>query len=286
MTNFKTKITGPSVPYKYSTTFTQIPPANTAFTTLNVQVYDVQATIEGGGREKFMFWLDDVSVLKDLANNSFSEGEVSGYLNFFEYISPTVESSANGGGQSMQLALISMFSVNMLMKMAISSSAALMWSLIHVLQAFRYILLININMPKVIPILSSYLAVVVGDVQGVDDIIPDLFAEYLLKPEDLHSGQVLYPRFPDNGYESPYLTDLYGRKFIFLLITLVLSIPPIYICMRLLKNVKWIGKKFNDAWDGLFWNTPIRATVEVFIEISLGFFLNSINVSNKTLTII
>jgi hypothetical protein len=52
----------------------------------------------------------------------------------------------------MKYTLMTMFSVNMVLKTVISSSAALMWSLIHVLQVFRYILMININRSKMIDI--------------------------------------------------------------------------------------------------------------------------------------
>ena len=99
----------------------------------------------------------------------------------------------------MKYTLMTMFSVNMVLKMVISSSAALMWSLIHVLQAFRYILLININMPILVNILMEYLAVVVGEVDEIEEIMPDLFNTYVIDGETLNTNITLYTRFEENG---------------------------------------------------------------------------------------
>ena len=99
----------------------------------------------------------------------------------------------------MKYTLMTMFSVNMVLKMVISSSAALMWSLIHVLQAFRYILLININMPILINILMEYLAVVVGEVDEIEEIMPDLFNTYVIDGDALNTNMTLYTRFEENG---------------------------------------------------------------------------------------
>lgn len=99
----------------------------------------------------------------------------------------------------MKYTLISMFSVNMLLKAVISSSAATMWSLIHVLQVFRYILLINIEMPSVMNIVYKYLGVVVGDIDEVQHIVPDIFNQYVVDSNQLNINITIYPKFVDNG---------------------------------------------------------------------------------------
>jgi hypothetical protein len=99
----------------------------------------------------------------------------------------------------MKYTLLSMFSVNMLLKAVISSSAALMWSLIHVLQVFRYILMINIKMPEMIDILMQYLAVVVGEVDEMENMVPDWFGQYVVNLTELETNSTLYVRFQDHG---------------------------------------------------------------------------------------
>jgi hypothetical protein len=99
----------------------------------------------------------------------------------------------------MKYTLLTMFSVNLLLKLVISSSAATMWSLIHVLQVFRYILMININMPLIMQILMQYLAVVVGEVDEIESLVPDIFNTYIIDGDSLKSDATLYPKFEENG---------------------------------------------------------------------------------------
>ena len=202
----------------------------------------------------------------------------------------------------MKYTLLSMFSVNLLLKLVISSSAALMWSLIHVLQVFRYILMININMPVMTVILMQYLAVVVGEVDEIEELMPDLVGSYLIKEEDLTYNVTLYTKFEENGksmiifentqchnysyynfanigYDTPFLALLFSRQMSIILISTLISIPFILVGIKFLKKIPCIYKKLMEIWTGFFFNTPLRTFTELFIEISLGLFLNTLNVS-------
>lgn len=275
-----TYIDGPKSPYDYSYRITNDRlAANFTFEELYIEVYDVAATLVGYGSEKFELEFTDLTVIQDEANNTLSEGSIVGYLSPYEYIPPEVEGSANSGGQGMKYTLISLFGANMAIKMVISSSAALMWSLIHVLQAFRYILMINILMPKMIKILMEYLAVVIGEVDEIEAILPDYMNTYVIDSDNLNQDAITLERFEENGYDSPYLTDNYGKQMSLALLFFIFVVPSIFIGMKLFKNVKFLGAKFIGAWGELFWNGPLRTFLELFIEICLGFFLHSLNVS-------
>ena len=175
-----------------------------------VSISNIKATINGGGIETVDFWFEDLSVITDIVGNHISEGKISGNLNYFEYISEGKSSvnhlstedkqSAESSGSSMKYTLLTMFSMNLVLKIVISSSAALMWSLIHVLQVFRYILMINLNMPKIVDILMKYLAVVIGEIDEVEELVPDWFSNYVISnPADLNVNITLYSRFEENG---------------------------------------------------------------------------------------
>ena len=112
---------------------------------------------------------------------------------------------ADSSGKSLKYTLISMFSVNMVLKLLVSSSAATMWSLIHVLQVFRYILMINLDMPKLIDILMEYLAVVIGEIDEAEDMIPDWFGKYIVNVTDLGINMTLYERFEEHGKHTFFL---------------------------------------------------------------------------------
>ena len=88
--SMKVYINGPSSPYKFE--YVIYDPNNYLKTTnqitqLDVRIYDVQAALYGLGVEKGEIWFTDLTVLKDLANNSFSEGKMVGNLRTIEYIS-------------------------------------------------------------------------------------------------------------------------------------------------------------------------------------------------------
>jgi len=74
-----------------------------------------------------------------------------------------------------------------------------MWSLIHTLQIYRYILLINIKMPRLIDIFLKFLAITIGEVDEVESLMPDWFSLYIIDPSDLRYDTTLHSRFENNG---------------------------------------------------------------------------------------
>ena len=276
----KTFINGPKSPYIYSTKIANTNLAeSTTFTELYVQVYDIQESIIGSGKEKFEMWFDDLTVIQDLANNSLSDCTMIGNLNRYIYISPEVLESTERSGSSIKYTFISIFSINMLIKLFVSSSASIMWSLMHVLQVFRFILMINIKMPRLISMTIDYLGVVIGEIEELDELIPDIYNEYVIDSEELNTDAIVLERFEENGYEKPYLTDLYGKQAFTFSVIIAIWIPCIYLLLKISRGIPKLNSKLARIWNELFWNTPLRTFTELFIEISLGFFLHSLNVS-------
>ena len=237
----KTNINGPLSPYQYSYKIIDeqgLLTDNQTFTQMLISIFDIQASIIGEGIEKIEIWWDDLSVIQDQSNNTLNEGKIIGQLSFYEYVPPEVEAAVSNCGSSMKYTLISMFSINMGLRFVISSSASLMWSLIHVLQVFRFMLMMNINMPKIIGILTKYLVVVIGEIDEIEELIPDVLNEYVLNSDDLTQNMTIYSKFEENGYETPYLNDLQGKKIFMFTVVLVIFVPMIYILKLLCKNVK------------------------------------------------
>ena len=172
-----------------------------------------------------------------------------------------------------------MFSINILIKLFVSSSTSIMWSLIHVLQIFRFMLMININMPYLMSLIIEYLAVVIGEIEEIDELVPDVYNMYVIDSDELNQNAVILERFEDNGYSEPYLTDMFGRQALLLTVNIIFWIPFLYLLMYLSKNISKLSVKLVRVWSELFWNVPVRAFTELYIEISLGCFLHSLNVS-------
>jgi hypothetical protein len=57
-------------------------------TAFQVEIYDVEASLLGGGIEVAEIWFKNLSVVKDIAGNNFAQGRFKGNLKFTEYISP------------------------------------------------------------------------------------------------------------------------------------------------------------------------------------------------------
>ena len=237
----RTNINGPFSPYKYSYKIIdeqRLLLENQTFTKMHISIYDIQASIIGNGREKIEIWWDDLSIIQDPSNNTLSEGKIIGHLSFFEYLSPEAVEAVSGGGSGVKYTILSMFSINLALRFIISSSAATMWSLIHVLQVFRYTLMMNIFVPKLVRIMLQYLVVVIGEIDELEELIPDVLNEYVLNTDDLAQNMTIYSKFEENDYETPYLTELQGKKFFIFAVVIIIFMPMIYFLKVLCNKVK------------------------------------------------
>jgi hypothetical protein len=85
-------IKGPRAPYTFK--YRVYDPKNITsvaenMTTFKIEVYEVEASLLGGGIEKVEFWFKDLSVVRDIAGNNFAQGKFSANLKFIEYILPS-----------------------------------------------------------------------------------------------------------------------------------------------------------------------------------------------------
>ena len=86
------------------------------------------------------------SVIKDLVGNQLADNYLSTInANPFIYISASETSAASGSGSSMKYTFLSVFSFNLLLKVALSSSMQYLWGLVHALQVFNFLLFMNID---------------------------------------------------------------------------------------------------------------------------------------------
>ena len=232
--NLNLFINGPSSPYdfKFEVANQDELVENQIFTEMVIRIYDLKATLFGEGSEKIFIWWTDLTVIEDRSNNTLSDGKIFGILNSYIYVSEEERSIASNGGSGIKYTVIIVFMTNIGLKFLIASSAALMWSLVHVLQSFRYILMMNIQMPEMIDILMEYLVVVIGEIDELEDLIPDLINDYLINQEELTVNMTILSKFEENGYETPYLNDQLGKQ-ILLFGFIVLIIMPFIFLMKI-----------------------------------------------------
>ena len=92
--------------------------------------------------------------------------------------------------------------------------------------------MMNIDMPKVIGIMMEYLVVVIGEVDEIEELIPDVLNVYVLNSEDLSKNMTIYSKFEQNGYDTPYLNDLHGKQILMFSIIIFIFIPMIYVLRK------------------------------------------------------
>ena len=88
--NLRWNIKGPDSPYEFE--FEIHDPDQTlrnsiAFNTMQVSIFNIKASLRGGGIEKVELWLEDLTSVTDIVGNKMSEGKISGNLNYYDYIS-------------------------------------------------------------------------------------------------------------------------------------------------------------------------------------------------------
>lgn len=83
------------------------------------------------------------------------------------------------------------------------------------------------------------------------------------------------------GYETPFLSSMYGKKILTMIVFTVIGIPIVYLLLKILKRVSFIHNKLKRIWGSFFFNSPLRTFTELYVEISFGFFMNVLNVSCK-----
>jgi len=54
---------------------------------MQVSIFNIKASLRGGGIEKVELWLEDLTSVTDIVGNKMSEGKISGNLNYYDYIS-------------------------------------------------------------------------------------------------------------------------------------------------------------------------------------------------------
>ena len=55
------------------------------------------------------------------------------------------------------------------------------------------------EMPSLIQIILKYLAVAVGEIDEIENLMPDVLTTYVVDTSELNYNYTLYPRFKDNG---------------------------------------------------------------------------------------
>ena len=137
---------------------------------------------------------------------------------------------------------------------------------------FNFLLYMNIDFPENVQIFSQYLQVASGDIQELNQYIPNV-ADYAInihKIEDNADSEKLNPKVIEDEI-SPYFIIAFGQKLTLWCIGLLVILPTMLLLNKLCKKVKL----WEDMVSSFFFNAPLRAFVEMYIELILQVIINT-----------
>ena len=92
-----------------------------------------------------------------------------------------------------------------------------MWSLTHLMQLLRIIILVNVPVPWLLAALCRYFVIATGEVEIIVKYLPAVITDYILNPLDFIQTNVFFQdKFTnDYGVESPYLLVEFEKGFFY-----------------------------------------------------------------------
>lgn len=174
----------------------------------------------------------------------------------------------------MKYAFLSALGFQLGLKVIINGSMQYLWGLVHALQVFQYLLLMNIDFPPNLPAFCSYFSIASGDTDsmGVTDYIPNI-KNYLIKVEDIegqYDMELLPPKFVENEI-SPYFIIAYSDKLSIWILAIFIMLPILISLSKMCKKVK----VFENILGGFFFNGPLRTLVEMYFEMVITIVVNT-----------
>ena len=112
----------------------------------------------------------------------------------------------------MKYAFLSALGFQLGLKIIINGSMQYLWGLVHALQVFQYLLLLNINFPPNLPGFVSFFSIASGSTGsiGLNSYMPDI-KKWLINVNDINGqfdNELLPPSFVAGGI-SPYFIIAY-----------------------------------------------------------------------------
>lgn len=239
----------------------------------SVKIFDIMTTLKGTENVRISF--KDYSQIVDskgnfLVNSSYAERNPAPFI----YTSDEEANALAGGGESMKYAFLSALGFQLGLKVIINGSMQYLWGLVHALQVFQYLLLMNIDFPPNLPAFTSYFSIASGDTDsmGISEYMPDI-KKFLIKVEDIegkYDTEMLPPKFV-LAEISPYFIISYSDKLSLWLTAIFILLPILILFSKMCKKVKiW-----ENILGGFFFNGPLRTVTEMYFEMVITILVNT-----------
>lgn len=173
----------------------------------------------------------------------------------------------------MKYAFLSAMGFQLGLKVIINGSMQYLWGLVHALQVFQYLLLLNIDFPPNLPAFTSYFSIASGDTgaMGINDYMPDI-KKWLINVDDIegqYDNEILPPKFVEAKI-SPYFIIAYSDKLNTWILALFILLPILLFLNKVCKKMK----VFENMIGGFFFNGPLRTVTEMYFEMVITIVVN------------
>ena len=151
----------------------------------------------------------------------------------------------------------------------------------HSLQVIRFIVLVNVNLPDVLVTFVGHLEIATGNMEEIEDLLPDIFYLAMLDDEDFKSVRdeiTMDSRFEnEGGFSSPFI-GVHYRKALSMIFAVAFVISIMTLARKFIfKNSICYSRVMKYLKEAFIFNGILRTLIEVYIELLLAFCLNTLN---------
>ena len=173
----------------------------------------------------------------------------------------------------MKYAFLSALGFQLGLKIIINGSMQYLWGLVHALQVFQYLLLLNINFPPNLPGFVSFFSIASGNTGsiGLNSYMPDI-KKWLINVNDINGqfdNELLPPSFVAGGI-SPYFIIAYSDQLNTWILMVFIALPLLLLMSKICKKIT----AFENALGGFFFNGPLRTMTEMYFDMVIQIFVN------------
>ena len=122
-------------------------------------------------------------------------------------------------------------------------------------------------------IFAQFLKVASGDIEELEDYIPDIIMQYIIDKDSLtRLNGVMKDKYSDNyDIKSPYYLEHFSRQIFSISVLSTASIFICYVGYKLFHKIT----RFKINFDEFFFNAPLRTMTELYLDTMLICFINT-----------
>ncbi len=140
----------------------------------------------------------------------------------------------------------------------------------------------KIDIPQIISALCRYFKIAIGEFDIVKDNLPSILENTVIKVEDMNfESTYLKEKFvTEYDIESPFLVLEFEKFIIYGSCISLIGLVLIFILSKILRKIKVFRRTLNQ----FFFNIPIRAFTEIYLEFAFMVCINAPSIGYQNIS--